>query len=73
VGKDSKHLYISDFGNNSITSVSLHGEVIATYKHTDLSGPRGMLMLDDGSLLVCCYSNGTIHSQWRLETGKYNV
>ncbi|XP_060552841.1 uncharacterized protein LOC132714108 [Ruditapes philippinarum] len=61
VSKESKLLYISDRGNDSITSVSLQGEVTATYKHTDLRGPEGMLLLDDGSLLVCCYSNGTIH------------
>ncbi|XP_060603201.1 uncharacterized protein LOC132756212 [Ruditapes philippinarum] len=60
VRKDSKLLYISDYLNDSIVSVSLQGKVTATYKHTDLSAPRGMLMLDDGSLLVCCY-NGTIH------------
>ncbi|XP_060606531.1 uncharacterized protein LOC132758814 [Ruditapes philippinarum] len=61
VSKDSKLLYISDNCNNSIVSVSLQGEVTGTYTHTDLKGPRGMLMLDDGSLLVCCYNNGTIH------------
>ncbi|XP_060554317.1 uncharacterized protein LOC132715344 [Ruditapes philippinarum] len=61
VRKDSKLLYISDFDNDNITSVSLQGKVTATYKHTDLSGPCGMLMLDDGALLVCCYKNGTIH------------
>ncbi|XP_060606743.1 uncharacterized protein LOC132759002 [Ruditapes philippinarum] len=61
VGKDSKLLYINDRGNNSVVSVSLQGDVIATYTHTDLREPQGMLMLDDGSLLVCCFSNGTIH------------
>jgi uncharacterized protein YjiK len=61
VSNDSKLLYISDRGNDSIVSVSLQGEVTATYKHTDLSSPRGMLLLDDGSLLVCRPGNGTIH------------
>ncbi|XP_060569579.1 uncharacterized protein LOC132727993 [Ruditapes philippinarum] len=61
VRKDSNLLYISDCGNNSIVSVSLQGEVTATYKHIDVSGPQGVLMLDDGSLLVCCLGNGTIH------------
>ncbi|XP_060563879.1 uncharacterized protein LOC132723219 [Ruditapes philippinarum] len=59
VRKDSKLLYISDCKNDSVVSVSLQGTVTATYKHTDLSAPRGMLMLDDGSLLFCC-SNRTI-------------
>ncbi|XP_060603204.1 uncharacterized protein LOC132756213 [Ruditapes philippinarum] len=61
VRKNSKLLYISDRGNDNIVSVSLQGEVTATYKHTDLSGPQGMLMLDDGSLLVCCFDNETIY------------
>ncbi|XP_060551448.1 uncharacterized protein LOC132713027 [Ruditapes philippinarum] len=61
VSKDSKLLYISDFGNNSVVSVALQGEVTATYKHTDLRGPLGMLMLDDGSFLICSFDNGTIH------------
>jgi hypothetical protein len=61
VRKDSKLLYVSDCGNNSVVSVSLQGQVTATYKNTDLSGPQGVLVLDDGSLLVCCYRNGTIH------------
>ncbi|XP_060566875.1 uncharacterized protein LOC132725710 [Ruditapes philippinarum] len=63
VSKDSKLLYISDYRKNSITSVSLQGKVTATYKHKhkDLCSPRGMLLLDDGSLLVCCSDNGTIY------------
>ncbi|XP_060558092.1 uncharacterized protein LOC132718415 [Ruditapes philippinarum] len=61
VRKDSKLLYISDCGKNSVVSVSLQGKLTATYKHTDLSRPQGMLLLDDGSLLVCSYYNGTIH------------
>ncbi|XP_060558090.1 uncharacterized protein LOC132718413 [Ruditapes philippinarum] len=61
VCKDSKLLYISDIGNDSVVSISLQGEVTATYKHIYLRGPRGMLVLDDGSLLVCSYKNGTIH------------
>ncbi|XP_060606365.1 uncharacterized protein LOC132758659 [Ruditapes philippinarum] len=61
VRKDSKLLYISDRGKKSVLSVSLQGELTATYKHTYLTRPKGMLMLDDGSLLVCCYNDGTIH------------
>ncbi|XP_060566874.1 uncharacterized protein LOC132725709 [Ruditapes philippinarum] len=73
VRKDSKLLYISDFGNNSITSVSfnLQGELMATYRHTDLRGPNGMLMLGDGALLVCCSGTGTIHKvNGHLNQGK---
>ncbi|XP_045174717.2 uncharacterized protein LOC123536015 [Mercenaria mercenaria] len=61
VSKDSRHIYISDYGIDCIVSITLQGDVSAVYKHERLSGPRGMVMLDDGSLLVCCYTSRTIH------------
>lgn len=60
VSQDSRFMYISDFENNCVVSVTLEGETAAIYKHKDFAKPRGMFMLDDGSLLVCCW-NGTIH------------
>ncbi|XP_053384888.1 uncharacterized protein LOC123536801 [Mercenaria mercenaria] len=61
VSEDSRHIYISDYGSHCIVSITLQGDVSAVYKHKKLSGPRGMVMLDDGSLLVCCLNNNTIH------------
>ena len=61
VRKDSNLLYISDYNNNSVVSVSLQGDMLSTYKHKDVQGPMGMSLLDDGSLLVCSSNNGTIH------------
>lgn len=64
VSKDSNLLYISDYIKNRIVSFSLQDEATeatATYRNTDLQRPQGMLMLDDGSLFVCCYISGTIH------------
>ncbi|XP_053384924.1 uncharacterized protein LOC128550268 [Mercenaria mercenaria] len=60
VSKDSRHIYISDFKNDHIVSITLQGDVSAVYNHENISEPQGMVMLDDGSLLVCCY-NSTIH------------
>ncbi|XP_053384902.1 uncharacterized protein LOC128546149 [Mercenaria mercenaria] len=60
VSEDSRHIYISDCGSYCIVSITLQGDVSAVYKHEELSGPKGMVMLDDGSLLVCCWT-GTIH------------
>lgn len=59
-GRKKQNLYISaaDF----IASLTLQGEVTAVYRHDDLKRPVGILMLEDGSMLVCCYMDpGTIH------------
>jgi hypothetical protein len=61
VSNDSHVLYISDFENNSVVRVILQGECTTTFTLTDLKGPRGMLMLDDKSLLVCCSGDRTIY------------
>ncbi|XP_045174684.2 uncharacterized protein LOC123535979 [Mercenaria mercenaria] len=61
VSEDSRHIYISDRGSRCIVSITLQGDVAAVYKDENLRRPQGMVMLDDGSLLVCCYLGGTIH------------
>ncbi|XP_053383720.1 uncharacterized protein LOC128549950 [Mercenaria mercenaria] len=61
LSKDARHIYISNYTSHSVVSVTLQGDVLAVYEHQDLSKPMGMAMLDDGSLLVCCYYNNAIH------------
>ncbi|XP_053384620.1 uncharacterized protein LOC123537365 [Mercenaria mercenaria] len=61
VSEDSKHIYISDTSSHCIVSITLQGDVSTVYKHRKLFKPWGMLMLDDGSLLVCSYYTATIH------------
>ncbi|XP_045174686.2 uncharacterized protein LOC123535981 [Mercenaria mercenaria] len=61
VSEDSRHIYISDWGSNCTVCITLQGDVSAVYKHEKLRQPQGMLLLDDGSLLVCCYRRNTIH------------
>ncbi|XP_053383736.1 uncharacterized protein LOC123536695 [Mercenaria mercenaria] len=62
LSKDATHIYISDCKSHSVACVSLQGDILAVYKHKDLRVPMGMVMIDDGSLIVCCYNcNGTIH------------
>ncbi|XP_053389506.1 uncharacterized protein LOC128552483 [Mercenaria mercenaria] len=58
--EDSKLIYISDF-SDSVASITLQGDVCAVYKNKDVRKPLGMLMLADGSLLVCCCDTGIIH------------
>ncbi|XP_053383608.1 uncharacterized protein LOC123535591 [Mercenaria mercenaria] len=61
LSEDARHIYISNYTSHNVSCVTLHGDISAVYKHNDLYGPVGMAMLDDGSLLVCCYNNNTIH------------
>ncbi|XP_053388867.1 uncharacterized protein LOC128551934 [Mercenaria mercenaria] len=61
VSKDSRHIYISDFVRDCVVSITSQGDVEAVYKHKELRGPLGMVLLNDGSLLVCCYNIDTIH------------
>ncbi|XP_045174560.2 uncharacterized protein LOC123535871 [Mercenaria mercenaria] len=62
LSKDLRHIFIVDKGSGSVFSITLQGDISAEYKNKDLKDPRGMMMLDDGSLLVCCCrGNGSIH------------
>ncbi|XP_053388637.1 uncharacterized protein LOC128551747 [Mercenaria mercenaria] len=59
--EDSRLIYISNFLTDNVVSITLQDEISAVYKNKDLRGPVGMLMLEDGSLLVCCRKTGNIH------------
>ncbi|XP_053389505.1 uncharacterized protein LOC128552481 [Mercenaria mercenaria] len=62
LSKDLRHIFISDNGSHSVVSITLQGDISAEYKNKDFKDPRGMMMLDDGSLLVCGSGiNGSIH------------
>ncbi|XP_053390079.1 uncharacterized protein LOC128553001 [Mercenaria mercenaria] len=59
---DSSTIYISDYTSNSILRLSLKGEILSIFKHQDLEEPEGMVILDDGSLLVCsCDKDSILH------------
>ncbi|XP_053391789.1 uncharacterized protein LOC128554544 [Mercenaria mercenaria] len=59
--EDSRLIYISNFVTGKVVSVTLQGDVSAVYEYKDVGRPRGMLMLEDGSLLVCCWNTGIMH------------
>ncbi|XP_053390561.1 uncharacterized protein LOC128553438 [Mercenaria mercenaria] len=62
LSKDLRHIFISDAGSDSFFSITLQGDISAEYKNKNFQGPRGMMMLNDGSLLVCCCrKNGSMH------------
>ncbi|XP_053390891.1 uncharacterized protein LOC128553740, partial [Mercenaria mercenaria] len=51
LSKDLRHIFISDYGSDSVFSITLQGDISADYKNKDYISPMGMMMLDDGSLL----------------------
>ncbi|XP_045200305.2 uncharacterized protein LOC123554310 [Mercenaria mercenaria] len=61
VSKSHQRMYISDCDSSSVAAVTFQGLVAAVYKEKDFLGPLGIVMLGDGSLLICCKSNNTIH------------
>ncbi|XP_045190079.2 uncharacterized protein LOC123547219 [Mercenaria mercenaria] len=57
---DSKNLiYVSDsyYSSNRIACLSLNGEVTGIYEDSKLYSPRGLAVLEDGSLLVASESS----------------
>lgn len=62
--EESRLIFLSTgrIKNDSIVGITLQGEISVIYKQNDVVYPSGLLVLDDGSLLTCCFSNsGTIH------------
>ena len=54
--KDKEILYVSDQGTHTITKFSMTGQILLTYKDSDLKWPRGLAATDDGHVLVCGYT-----------------
>ncbi|XP_045174543.2 uncharacterized protein LOC123535854 [Mercenaria mercenaria] len=59
--EDSRLIYISNFLTHKVVSITLQGDVSAVYEYKEVRGPAGMLILEDGSLLVCCRVTDSIH------------
>ncbi|XP_053384667.1 E3 ubiquitin-protein ligase TRIM71-like [Mercenaria mercenaria] len=59
--KNSDLIYISFSRSSNIIGVTSNGEISAAYQDSNLKGPQGIVVLDDGSLLVCTNSFHTIH------------
>lgn len=62
VDQQNRCIYASDWQKeyNRITRMSLGGEVTGVYKDRTLNHPSGMVVLVDGSLLVCSQRTNTI-------------
>ncbi|XP_053391524.1 E3 ubiquitin-protein ligase TRIM71-like [Mercenaria mercenaria] len=66
-----KNIYISDWSSSTITCMNWDGEVTNTYKDKHLVNLRSTVALEDGSILVCCRGNETMHIiSGNLETSR---
>lgn len=61
IDHDGKFLYVSDWYSNFIASITLAGKVTGVYKNDNMKDPTGLVVVQDGSLLVCCGESSTIH------------
>ncbi|XP_053390892.1 uncharacterized protein LOC128553741 [Mercenaria mercenaria] len=60
LSKDLRHIFISDYGIDGVVSITLQGDISAEYEYVE--NPRGMMMLGDGSLLMCrCRKSGSLY------------
>lgn len=60
VSEDCKSIYICDNGTQSVKCITLQGQVIGTYQFEQYCNPKGVTILDNGSLLLCCTVKETI-------------
>ena len=59
---DQNTLYVSDEGNNSVTSMDLTGTVKHVYKHDTLKGPRGLAVDREDNIYIAGHRSNNIHS-----------
>ena len=53
-------LYVSDDGTNTITKLSMEGDVLATYTHKSWRGMHGLTCVGGGQFIVCNYGGHTV-------------
>lgn len=64
-----KLVYVTDSGCSTVTGITTQGELYAVYEDIlNFRGPWGMVVLDDGSMLVCC-KNSIHHISADLNLG----
>ena len=50
---DQEVIYVSDQDTDTLTKLTMTGQVLLTYRDKDLKCPQGLTSPDDGQLLVC--------------------
>ena len=61
LSRDQSTLYVSDYGNDSVTSIDLDGNVQHVYTHDKLVNPRGMAVDREDNIYIAGYGSSSIH------------
>lgn len=61
VSEDGDSIYVSDNEKHSVTRFTFDGQLLSTYKDSELRCPRGLVVCRDGSLLVCSSHGHSVH------------
>lgn len=61
ISGDGDSIYVSDNEKHSVTRFAFDGQLLSTYKDTELRCPRGLVVCRDGSLLVCSSHGHSVH------------
>ena len=54
-------IYVTDHAKGMLMCLTTDGSVAFEYKDTDLGGPRGLCVDDEGNSLVCGFSSDNLH------------
>ena len=58
--KSGEMIYVSDWGTNTISKLSMKGKILGTYKHKNWSVIYGRTCVGEGQVLVCNYGGDTV-------------
>ena len=60
VNRAGDKVFVSDYGNHTVTCMTVDGSNIYTYKNIDLRCPTGLYCDDNDNILVCGYGSNNI-------------
>jgi 6-phosphogluconolactonase (cycloisomerase 2 family) len=60
LSNDQQKLFVSDQGTDSVVAFSVNETAISEYKNNSLKTPTGLVVLENGSILVCSKRMGAI-------------
>ena len=58
--KSGEMIYVSDWGTNTISKLSMKGKILGTYKHKNWRGINGLTCVGEGQVLVCNRVGNTV-------------
>ena len=54
-------IFVSDWGNQSVTCMAVDGSMIYQYKDSSLKYPQGLICDEEDNVMVCDFTSNTIH------------